>query len=60
MLETATTTDLANHYEKAHAARAQAFRAPFRWVVRLARRVRRVRREKAPRRNAGLSRNCHA
>lgn len=48
MLETATTTELAWHYETAHVARAETFRTPFRWVARV------LRQEKAPRRSAGL------
>ena len=54
MLETATTTELARHYEQAHAARAEAFRAPFRWFARV------FSREKAPRRSAGLEKGCAA
>ena len=49
MLETATTTDYAAHYARAHQARAAVFRAVMGWFAGLGRSH-----EKAPRRGAGL------
>lgn len=49
MLETATTTDYAAHYARAHQARAAVFRAVLGWFAGLGRSH-----EKAPRRGAGL------